>query len=200
MPDQPAASFQPAHTRILVVEDDEQFRLSVKRALELDGNQVSLFADAESALESLAAVAPSVILTDLRLPFADGLFLLDRVREKEPDLPVVLMTGHGDIPTAIQAIRAGVYDFLEKPFSRERLLAVIQRASDQASRMSATWVAPRDTTIDAANVAMTCSAAMDIVLLPALSRAARIRWDYSRLQRSSCWKVVMLFLALRSPW
>ncbi len=131
MPDQPPASFQPVPTRILVVEDDEQFRLSVKRALELDGNQVSLFADAESALESLAAVAPAVILTDLRLPFADGLFLLERVREKDPDLPVVLMTGHGDIPTAIQAIRAGVYDFLEKPFSRERLLAVIQRASDQ---------------------------------------------------------------------
>ena len=131
MPDQPTASFQPLPARILVVEDDEQFRLSVKRALELDGNHVSLFADAESALESLAAVAPSVILTDLRLPFADGLFLLERVREREPDLPVVLMTGHGDIPTAIQAIRAGVYDFLEKPFSRERLLAVIQRASDQ---------------------------------------------------------------------
>jgi len=72
-----------------------------------------------------------VVLTDLRLPRADGLYLLDRVRERDPDLPVVLMTGHGDIPTAIQAIRAGVYDFLEKPFSRERLLAVIQRAADQ---------------------------------------------------------------------
>jgi two-component system C4-dicarboxylate transport response regulator DctD len=131
MPDQPAASFQTVPTRILVVEDDEQFRHSVKRALELDGHQVSPFADAESALEGLAAVAPTVILTDLRLPFSDGLYLLDRVREKAPDLPVVLMTGHGDIPTAIQAIRAGVYDFLEKPFSRERLLAVIQRASDQ---------------------------------------------------------------------
>lgn len=131
MPDNTPARVDPHATRILVVEDDEQFRLSVKRALELHGNQVSLFADAESALESLSAIAPAVILTDLRLPRADGLFLLERVRERDPDLPVVLMTGHGDIPTAIQAIRAGVYDFLEKPFSRERLLAVIQRASAQ---------------------------------------------------------------------
>jgi DNA-binding NtrC family response regulator len=93
MPDNTPAGFDPDATRILVVEDDEQFRLSVKRALELHGNQVSLFSDAESALESLSAIAPAVILTDLRLPRADGLFLLERVRERDPDLPVVLMTG-----------------------------------------------------------------------------------------------------------
>jgi DNA-binding NtrC family response regulator len=118
-------------TRILVIEDDEAFRASVKRALELAGYQVSLFADAESAMEQMAAVAPAAVLTDLRLPKADGLFVLQRTREKDADLPVVLMTGHGDIPTAIQAIRSGAYDFLEKPFSRERLLAVMQRAADQ---------------------------------------------------------------------
>ena len=116
---------------ILVVEDDEAFRLSVGRAIELAGHRVSLCEDAESALDQLAEIAPALVLTDLRLPRADGLFLLDSLREAQPDLPVVLMTGHGDIPTAIQAIRGGAYDFLEKPFSRERLLAVVQRGFEQ---------------------------------------------------------------------
>src|SRR6188474_2582072 len=128
----PAKAAGPATTpvtRVLVIEDDEAFRVSVKRALELAGYEVSLFEDAESAMEQMAAVAPAAVLTDLRLPKADGLFVLQRAREKDADLPVVLMTGHGDIPTAIQAIRSGAYDFLEKPFSRERLLAVVQRAA-----------------------------------------------------------------------
>jgi two-component system C4-dicarboxylate transport response regulator DctD len=117
--------------RVLLIEDDEQFRVSVTRSLELAGHEVRAFGDAETALEQLAAVAPSAVLTDLRLPGSDGLFVLDRMHERYSDLPVVLMTGHGDIPTAIQAIRAGAYDFLEKPFSREQLLAVILRACDQ---------------------------------------------------------------------
>lgn len=118
-------------SRILVVEDDEDFSATIKRSLELAGHQVSMFHDAESALTQLGSLKPNLVLTDLQLPVADGLFVLERAREKDPDLPVVLMTGHGDIPTAIQAIRLGAYDFLEKPFSRDRLLAVVQRATDQ---------------------------------------------------------------------
>jgi DNA-binding NtrC family response regulator len=128
---QPAPPAPSNANRILVVEDDEAFSFSVKRSLELAGYQVSMFEDAESALAQLSAVAPNMVLTDLRLPLADGLFVLERAKEKNPELPVVLMTGHGDIPTAIQAIRLGAYDFLEKPFTRERLLAVVQRATDQ---------------------------------------------------------------------
>jgi FixJ family two-component response regulator len=97
----PAKAAGPATTpvtRVLVIEDDEAFRVSVKRALELAGYEVSLFEDAESAMEQMAAVAPAAVLTDLRLPKADGLFVLQRAREKDADLPVVLMTGHGDIP------------------------------------------------------------------------------------------------------
>src|SRR5205814_4162341 len=95
------------------------------------GYDVSVCTDGESAWAQLSAIEPAMVLTDLRLPKADGLCMLKQAKAKDADLPVVLMTGHGDIPTAIQAIRSGAYDFLEKPFSREHLLAVVQRGADQ---------------------------------------------------------------------
>jgi two-component system C4-dicarboxylate transport response regulator DctD len=118
-------------TRVVLVEDDEAFRFSVQRSLELAGYEVTAFTDAESAVAQAGAIGPTVVLTDLKLPKNDGLFVLKSVREKDAELPVVMMTGHGDIPTAIQAIRSGAYDFLEKPFAREQLLSVVQRAADQ---------------------------------------------------------------------
>jgi DNA-binding NtrC family response regulator len=121
----------PVAKRVLLVEDDEAFRWSVERSLQLAGYEVSSFEDAESAVRALAQSQPDIVLTDLRLPTADGLFVLQQAKQKDADLPVLLMTGHGDIPTAIQAIREGAYDFLEKPFGRERLLAVVARAADQ---------------------------------------------------------------------
>jgi DNA-binding NtrC family response regulator len=120
-----------APRRVVMIEDDEAFRSSVEQSLQLAGYEVVQFEDAESAAQYLGANSAAVVLTDLRLPRADGLFLLEQVRHKDAELPVVMMTGHGDIPTAIQAIRAGAYDFLEKPFSRERLLSVVARATDQ---------------------------------------------------------------------
>jgi DNA-binding NtrC family response regulator len=124
---------EPALTpkRVILVEDDEAFRISVQRSLQIAGYEVTTFADAESAVRYLANNVPDILLSDLRLPAADGLFVLQNAKQKDADLPVIIMTGHGDIPTAIQAIREGAYDFLEKPFGRERLLAVISRASDQ---------------------------------------------------------------------
>jgi DNA-binding NtrC family response regulator len=126
-----SANSVAATKRIVVVEDDESFRTSVERSLELAGYEVHAFADAETASRYLLLNAVSVVLTDLRLPRADGMSLLDTMRHHDADLPVLMMTGHGDIPTAIEAIRAGAYDFLEKPFGRDRLLAVVARAAEQ---------------------------------------------------------------------
>lgn len=126
-----AASDAFSPRRVVVIEDEQAFLHTVQRSLELAGFWVLPCSSAEAAVEVLAAGPVSVVLTDLRLPGADGLSVLDRVKAVDPELPVVLMTGHGDIPTAIQAIRAGAYEFLEKPFSRERLLAVITRAADR---------------------------------------------------------------------
>ncbi len=117
--------------RVVLVEDDEAFRWSVERSLQIAGYEVTSFEDAESAVRSLAQSVPDILLSDLRLPMADGLFVLQSAKQRDADLPVVIMTGHGDIPTAIQAIREGACDFLEKPFGRERLLSVVARAADQ---------------------------------------------------------------------
>jgi DNA-binding NtrC family response regulator len=117
--------------RVVLVEDDEAFRCSVERSLQIAGYDVTSFEDAESAVRSLTHSVPDILLSDLRLPMADGLFVLQSAKQRDADLPVVIMTGHGDIPTAVQAIREGACDFLEKPFGRERLLSVVARAADQ---------------------------------------------------------------------
>lgn len=116
---------------MLVIEDDEAFRQTVQRSLELAGFDVLPFERADSAFACLHIQPVSVVLTDLRLPGKDGLAVLEQARAGDPELPVVLMTGHGDIPTAVQAIRSGAYEFLEKPFTRDRLLAVVTRAADR---------------------------------------------------------------------
>ena len=116
---------------MLVIEDDEAFRQTVQRSLELAGFDVLPFEHADSAFACLQVQPVSVVLTDLRLPGKDGLAVLEQARAGDLELPVVLMTGHGDIPTAVQAIRSGAYEFLEKPFTRDRLLAVVTRAADR---------------------------------------------------------------------
>jgi two-component system C4-dicarboxylate transport response regulator DctD len=121
----------PNPARVVVIDDEEIFRRSLKISLELDGFEVVPFADAEHATAQIVTLAPAVVLTDLRLPCGDGLWVLEQTRLIDAELPVVLMTGDSDLPTAIRAIRCGAYDFLEKPFSRERLLAVVHRASAQ---------------------------------------------------------------------
>jgi DNA-binding NtrC family response regulator len=117
--------------RIVLVEDDEAFRQSVEHTLSLADYEVEAFGDAASAEAYLSAHVPGIVLTDLRLPGQDGLYVLECAHRRDPALPVIVMTGHGDVPTAIQAIRAGAYDFLEKPFSRDHLLAVLARATDK---------------------------------------------------------------------
>ncbi len=113
---------------ILFVEDDPTVRFASTQALELAGRQVRSFASAELVMDHIEPGFPGVLLTDVRLPGIDGLALLERARQIVPDLPVILVTGHGDITMAVEAMRMGAYDFIEKPFSADRLNDVITRA------------------------------------------------------------------------
>jgi two-component system C4-dicarboxylate transport response regulator DctD len=117
--------------RVMVIEDDESFLRSVVRSLELSGHKVTPFTHPRKALENLALVQPEVVLTDLVLGDMSGMEVLTHLRTVDPSLPVVMMTAVGNIPTAIQAVRTGAYDFLEKPFDSERLLGVLQRGVEQ---------------------------------------------------------------------
>ncbi|WP_423360334.1 sigma-54-dependent transcriptional regulator [Pseudomonas citronellolis] len=102
--------------------------LGCQQALALEDLDSDGVASAEEALRRVGADFPGIVVSDIRLPGMDGLQLLARLREKDAQLPVVLITGHGDIAMAVQAMRDGAYDFMEKPFAPERLVDVARRA------------------------------------------------------------------------
>lgn len=116
---------------LLLVEDDPAVRLGVGQALELAGIAHVAVDSAEAALDRLGAAVPPVLVTDIRLPGRDGLGLMKAALELDPGLPVVLITGHGDVGMAVAAMRAGAYDFIEKPFASERLVGTVQRALEK---------------------------------------------------------------------
>ena len=120
---------------ILVVDDEADIRDLVAGILADEGYAVRTAADSEAALASLRARRPSMLILDIWMQGGgmDGLELLDLVRSFDPDLPVVMISGHGNIETAVSAIKRGAYDFLEKPFKSDRLLLVVDRALEQAS-------------------------------------------------------------------
>ena len=116
---------------VMVVDDERSIREAVEQWLSLSGFSVQLFSRAEECLAQLPADFPGVILSDVRMPGIGGLELLARVQQQDADLPVILLTGHGDVPMAVEAMREGAYDFLEKPFSPETLLNSLRRALDK---------------------------------------------------------------------
>ncbi|GIL02542.1 MAG: sigma-54-dependent Fis family transcriptional regulator [Alphaproteobacteria bacterium] len=120
--------------RILVVDDDADLLGSTCDWLAASGFAVDAAAGGGEALAILSADqarAVDVLVTDIRMPGIDGMALLDRARRLDPELPVVLLTGHGDVALAVEAMRAGAHDFLEKPYNAEHLVAVLDRAIGQ---------------------------------------------------------------------
>ncbi|NRF70246.1 sigma-54-dependent Fis family transcriptional regulator [Aquincola sp. S2] len=118
---------------VVLVEDDPPVRHSLAQTLELAGFAVAAHGSAEEALATLSPGFLGVLITDVRLPRMDGITLLTQALRIEPALPVILITAHGDVGMAVQAMRAGAYDFIEKPFAPERLVDVVTRALDKRS-------------------------------------------------------------------
>ncbi|MCO7514629.1 sigma-54 dependent transcriptional regulator [Pseudomonas guariconensis] len=116
---------------VIVVDDEASIRTAVEQWLSLSGFSVQLFARAEDCLAQLPPHYPGVIVSDVRMPGMDGLQLLERLQGQDPDLPVILLTGHGDVPMAVEAMRSGAYDFLEKPFTPQTLLGSLRRALEK---------------------------------------------------------------------
>ncbi|MEH3148231.1 MAG: sigma-54 dependent transcriptional regulator [Methylobacterium frigidaeris] len=117
--------------RIVFVDDEEDVRRANRQSLELDGFTVETFDSAEPALKAILAAPPGVVVTDVRLPGLDGIGLFEAVSEADPDLPVILITGHGDIRMAVRAMRAGAYDFLAKPYPADQLVGSVRRALER---------------------------------------------------------------------
>ena len=116
---------------VLIVEDDPHVLLGCQQALALEDIPSIGVASAEEALKQIGTDFAGIVISDIRLPGIDGLELLARLKARDRSLPVVLITGHGDISMAVGAMRDGAYDFMEKPFSPERLVEVTRRALEQ---------------------------------------------------------------------
>ncbi|TWB39710.1 sigma-54-dependent transcriptional regulator [Nitrospirillum pindoramense] len=116
---------------VLFVDDEEIIRLTVRQTLELAGLAVTTYPTAEAALADLSVDTPGILVTDVRLPGMSGLDLLSRARALDAELPVVLVTGQGDISMAVRAMQDGAYDFIEKPFVTEHFVEVIRRALEK---------------------------------------------------------------------
>ncbi len=117
--------------RVLLIEDDEDVRISTTQALNLAGFEVEAFASAEPARARISFGAPVIVVSDVRLPGLSGTDWLSEIHKIDAELPVVLVTGHGHIAMAVQAMREGAYDFVEKPFTSERLVAVVRHAFER---------------------------------------------------------------------
>ena len=111
-----------------IVDDDAPFRTAVRRVLDASGYRVALYDSAEQLLAKLPAGEPGCILLDVRMPGLSGPQLQERLAELGNRVPIVFLTGHGDIPMSVQAIKAGAEDFLTKPVAREKLVAAVERA------------------------------------------------------------------------
>jgi len=125
------ADGQPSSERVVFIDDEAEVCRANRQSLELDGFTVETFGAAGPALAAIMADPPGLVVTDVRLPDLDGVALFARLRSLDPDLPVILITGHGDIRMAVSAMRDGAYDFLAKPYPAESLLASARRALER---------------------------------------------------------------------
>ena len=119
---------EPSTLPVMVIDDEPHLRITASQTLELAGYTPHCFESAEQALAALPNDFPGVIVSDIRMPGMDGMALLHELHSRDATLPIILITGHGDISTAVEAMRAGAWDFLEKPFALE------SRARGAASR------------------------------------------------------------------
>jgi two-component system response regulator FixJ len=113
-----------------VIDDDEAMRQSLQFLLDTAGYAARTYESAIQFLEQLDALEPGCIVTDVRMPEMNGLELVRRLRSRGVTLPVIVITGHGDVPLAVEAMKSGVADFLEKPFDDEQLLSAVRAALD----------------------------------------------------------------------
>ncbi|MFD2239118.1 response regulator FixJ [Aureimonas populi] len=120
-----------AEPKVHIIDDDAAVRDSLAFLLDTAGLDVATYPSAPAFLAALAAPARGCVVTDVRMPDMTGIDLLKRLRAQRLGLPVIVMTGHGDVPLAVEAMREGAADFIEKPFDDELLLAAVQAALEQ---------------------------------------------------------------------
>ena len=116
--------------KIAIVDDEKDMRQSISQWLALSGFDTETFASAEEALRGLGPDYPGIIVTDIKMPGMDGMQFLKKLKGVDSTLPVIMITGHGDVPMAVEAMRIGAFDFLEKPFNPDRMTELAKKATN----------------------------------------------------------------------
>ena len=114
--------------RVWIVDDDRSIRWVLERAFRNEGMQAQSFENADGVIEALRKQSPDVIMTDIRMPGDDGLVLLQRIREHDPEMPVIVITAHSDLDSAVQAYEGGAFEYLPKPFDVDDAVELVRRA------------------------------------------------------------------------
>ncbi len=115
--------------KVAIVDDEQDMRQSISQWLALSGFETETYPCAEDALKALGPEFPGVVVSDIKMPGMDGMAFLKRLMSMDSGLPVIMITGHGDVPMAVEAMRIGAYDFLEKPFNPDRMTELAKRAT-----------------------------------------------------------------------
>jgi two-component system response regulator AtoC len=156
--------------RVLVVDDEQSLRKVLSATLQREGYEVEVASDGEEALAALERDGADVVVTDLVMPRMDGLTLLRKVVKSHPDVPVIVVTAHGKIDSAVTAMKAGAFDFVTKPFEHADLKAIIAKAARQ-SDLNARNVIP-----DARCRASRGASSWPTAERSSSTRSARSRW------------------------
>ena len=124
--------------KILVIDDEKSIRNTLKEILEYEGHEVQDAADGLEGLKKIEAEKFDIVLCDIKMPKMDGLELLDKIMEIQSETPVIMISGHGTIETAVEAIKKGAYDFISKPLDLNRMLITLRNALDRSSLVKET--------------------------------------------------------------
>lgn len=116
---------------VLFVDDEEELRIAGAQSLMLADISTDVHSRAESALAKISRSFPGILVTDIRMPGNDGLWLMQQALQIDPEFPIILVTGHGDVDLAVQSMRDGAYDFVEKPYAPARLVSTVQHALEK---------------------------------------------------------------------
>ncbi|MDG2378835.1 MAG: sigma-54-dependent Fis family transcriptional regulator, partial [Tateyamaria sp.] len=115
--------------KIAIIDDEQDMRQSISQWLALSGYDTESFASAEEALKTLGPEYPGIVISDIKMPGIDGMEFLKKLMSSDSSLPVIMITGHGDVPMAVEAMRVGAFDFLEKPFNPNRMSELAKKAT-----------------------------------------------------------------------
>lgn len=125
---------------VLIIDDERSIRTALREILELENFSVDDAEDGKSAMDKLNSKKYDLVLCDIKMPKMDGLEVLDKILEREDDIPVIMISGHGNIETAVDALKKGAYDFIEKPLDLNRILVSVRNAFDRSTLVQETKV------------------------------------------------------------